>query len=55
MKKNKKYLTIKEKKELILKGENVPLCVYNENQKIKVKKLLKNKKLSKNFYNNISK
>lgn len=55
MKKTKKYLTIKEKKEMVLKGETVPLCVYSEDAIIKTKRLIMNRKLSRNFYSNISK
>lgn len=33
MRKNEKYLTMAQKRELALKGERVPICVGNSNHK----------------------
>lgn len=47
-----KYLTIKEKKELILVGKQVPLCV-SENGKEEKKRKKEKKRLFSNFAKNV--
>ena len=42
---HKTYLTIKEKKELLLAGKDIPLCVYEDTKKEKSRK----KELKKSF------
>lgn len=53
MKNAKKYLTIEEKKELLLKGERIPVCVYR-NPKAEKERKKEMKQLHKNFSENIS-
>lgn len=50
-----KYLSIKEKKELLLNGKDIPVCVYGEDIQSKAKRLIKTRKLTKNFNRSISK
>lgn len=47
-----KYLTIKEKKKLVLEGKDVPICAY-EDEKAERYKKREQKKLDKQFSKNI--
>lgn len=48
----KKYLTIAEKKELLLNGKRIPICVYVDPEAEKKRKKEK-EKLAKQFKKNI--
>ena len=51
--KGKKYLTIKEKKQLVLEGKDVPICVYPEEYKDKKRRKKTHKKLADTFSKNV--
>lgn len=43
MKKEKKYLTIEEKRQLVLERKNVPVCAYSDEKAEKRRKIEKRK------------
>lgn len=50
--KERKYLTIEEKRKLVLEGKDVPLCVYSDERAEKQRKR-KQRELDKRFSKNI--
>ena len=52
MKLSKKYLTIKEKKQLVLEGKDVPVYVFEDNKTEKLRKK-QQRKLANTFLKNV--